>query len=91
MGDGFTVGTLRIAWRDIQPWQHPRGIVYHAILDDIGMDRTVPRESAHAALIGQVVQLPDGTSREILGVESPASIALHAGSPLGLLFAHPGE
>lgn len=85
---GFTVGVLRISWLPDAPYTitgHP-GQVYSAQLAECHTrTETLPRDAVNAALRGVVVRAPDGKLSVIRGVESYATMHLHAGMPIGLL------
>jgi hypothetical protein len=85
---GFTAGVLRLTWEDGGPWDLPgRGLIYPAAITEcLGGSRGYPRDFVIAAIVGLIIQLPNGDVVRIRGVESHCLNTLGTSAlPLGIL------
>lgn len=95
MSKEFTAGVLRIAWdTEAEPTQISghEGKVFKAKI--IGCDTPgglLLRDILNKALLNLVVRAPDDALSRIAGIESFATMRLHADMPIGLLLVSVNE
>ncbi len=87
---GFTVGVLRVEWSTRSySIAGRKGLVWVAAITECFTGQTNCRHLDHgianAALIGAVVQGPDGVVSRIAGIEAHCTFTLGVGAEIGIL------